>query len=112
MQVQVDATREFSRALLEGKLTDGQMVMHACPACGGSRCAQLKSKAGNVYHRCMDCQAAFGDDGGKPGKRFEDRPAGETAQKTSSAAGAGPKCPTCKGPTARMKASLARSGGR
>ncbi|CDW95059.1 MULTISPECIES: DNA topoisomerase [unclassified Thiomonas] len=102
MQAQVDATREFSRTLLDGKLTDSQMVMHACPACGGSRCAKLKSKAGNAYHRCMDCQAAFGDDGGKPGKRFEDRPQGDGAQKTSSASSAaatGPKCPTCKKPT-------------
>lgn len=97
MQVQVDATREFSRTLLEGKLTDAQLVVHACPACGGARCVQRTSKAGSVYHRCLDCEAAFGDDGGKPGKRFEDRPAGESGQKTSGAGG--PKCPSCKKPT-------------
>ena len=97
MQAQVDATREFSRALLEGKLADSQMVMHACPACGGSRCAKLTSKAGNAYHRCMDCQAAFGDDGGKPGNRFEDKPQSESAANKASASG--PKCPTCKKPT-------------
>jgi DNA topoisomerase-3 len=104
MQTQEDAARNFSRTLLEGKLTDAQLVMHACPACGGARCAKLTSKAGNVYHRCMDmdCQAAFGDDGGKPGKRFDDRPAGESGQKTSSASSAaatGPQCPSCKKPT-------------
>jgi DNA topoisomerase-3 len=97
MQVQVDATREFSRTLLEGKLTEAQLVMHACPACGGARCVQRTSKAGSVYHRCLDCEAAFGDDGGEPGKRFEDRPVGEGGQKTSGAAG--PKCPSCKKPT-------------
>ena len=99
MQVQVDATREFSRTLLEGKLTEAQLVVHACPACGGARCVQRTSKAGSVYHRCLDCEAVFGDDGGKPGKRFEDRPAGEGAQKTSGAGAAGPKCPSCKKPT-------------
>lgn len=95
MQVQEDATREFSRTLLDGKLTDAQLVMHACPACGGARCVQRTSKAGSVYHRCLDCEAAFGDDGGKPGKRFEDRPAGEGGQKTSGAGATGPKCPSC-----------------
>jgi DNA topoisomerase-3 len=102
MDEQVSAARKFSRTLLEGKLTDQSIAMHACPACGGTRCAKLKSKAGNAYHRCMDCQAAFGDDGGKPGKRFEDRPAGESGQKTSSASSAaatGPVCPSCKKPT-------------
>ncbi|MDE2175490.1 MAG: DNA topoisomerase 3 [Betaproteobacteria bacterium] len=102
MQVQVDATREFSRTLLEGKLTDQSIAMHACPACGGARCAKLTSKAGNTYHRCMDCQAAFGDDVGKPGKRFDDRPTGEGAPKTSSGsstAATGPQCPRCKKPT-------------
>ncbi len=99
MQAQQQAAREFSRTLLDGRLTDSQMVMHVCPACGGARCAQLKSKAGNIYHRCLDCQAAFGDDGGKPGKRFEDKPTGDGAQNASSAAATGPKCPSCKKPT-------------
>ncbi|WP_233224686.1 hypothetical protein [Thiomonas sp. X19] len=99
MQVQVDATREFSRTLLEGKLTEAELVLHACPACGGARCVQRTSKAGSMYHRCLDCEAAFGDDGGKPGKRFEDRPAGDGGQKISSAGAAGPKCPSCKKPT-------------
>ncbi|HML81058.1 MAG TPA: DNA topoisomerase 3 [Thiomonas arsenitoxydans] len=99
MQAQVDATREFSRTLLEGKLTDAQLVLHACPACGGARCVQRTSKAGSAYHRCLDCEAAFGDDGGKPGKRFEDRPTGKGGQKESSAAATGPKCPSCKKPT-------------
>jgi DNA topoisomerase-3 len=99
MQAQADATREFSRTLLEGKLTEAELVMHACPACGGARCVQRTSKAGGVYHRCLDCEAAFGDDGGKPGKRFEDRPAGEGGQKISSAGAAGPKCPSCRKPT-------------
>jgi DNA topoisomerase-3 len=99
MDEQVSAARKFSRTLLEGKLTESQMVMHDCPACGGARCAKLKSKAGNAYHRCLDCQTAFGDDGGKPGKRFEDKPTGEGGQKESSAAATGPKCPICKKPT-------------
>ncbi|MHB1669618.1 DNA topoisomerase [Thiomonas sp.] len=96
MQAQADATREFSRTLLEGKLTDAQLVMHACPACGGARCVQRISKTGGTYHRCLDCEAAFGDDGGKPGKRFEDKPAGEGGGKTSRAAAIGPECPSCK----------------
>ena len=57
---------------------------------------QRTSKAGSMYHRCQDCEAAFGDDGGKPGRQFEDRPTGEGAQKTSSAGAADPKCPGCK----------------
>ncbi|SCC93499.1 DNA topoisomerase 3 [Thiomonas sp. X19] len=101
MASQVQAARGFTRTLLDGKLTDTQMVMHACPACGGARCARLKSKAGNAYHRCMDCHAAFGDDGGKPGKRFEDKAAGDAgaAQKAVASAASGPQCPACKKPT-------------
>ncbi|MBN2692891.1 MAG: DNA topoisomerase III, partial [Burkholderiaceae bacterium] len=96
MDSQAQAARQFSRTLLEGQLTDNKLVMHTCPACGSARCALLKSKAGNAYHRCMDCQAAFADDGGKPGKRFDDKPAGEAGLKPASAAASGPKCPACK----------------
>ena len=103
MNSQSAAARSFSRTLLDGKLTDQQLATHACLACGGLRCAALKSKAGNVYHRCMDCQAAFGDDGGKPGKRFEDsvsngdkRPHASNGDKSGAG---GPQCPSCKKPT-------------
>ena len=98
MDNQNAAARSFSRTLLDGKLTDNQMVVHTCPACRGVRCARLTSKAGNAFHRCMDCQAAFGDDGGKPGKRLEDKPAGDAAaaRKTAAPAAAGPQCPACK----------------
>ncbi|MHB1669041.1 DNA topoisomerase 3 [Thiomonas sp.] len=99
MDSQGQAARSFSRTLLDGKLTDQQLVLHACPACGGARCAALKSKAGNAYHRCMDCQSAFGNEGGKPGKPFEDKPAGEAGQKAAGAAAAGPQCTACKKPT-------------
>ncbi len=99
MQSQVDATREFAQTLLEGKLTDAKMVMHVCPACGGARCVQRTSKAGSAYFCCMDCEAAFGNDGGKPGKRFEDKPVGDGGQKAGGSAATGPKCPSCKKPT-------------
>ncbi|MGC8732490.1 MAG: hypothetical protein ACP5RC_09555, partial [Halothiobacillaceae bacterium] len=82
-----------------GKLTDAQLVMQACPACGGNRCAKRTSKAGKVYHRCLDCEAAFADDNGKPGKRFEEKPATESGLQPPSAGATGPKCPTCKKPT-------------
>ena len=109
MQVQVDATREFSRTLLDGKLTEAQLAMHACPDCGGASCVQRASKAGSAYHRCLDCEAAFGDDGGKPGKRFEDRPAGEDGQKVSGAAATGPKCPACKKNTFRNETKTGKA---
>ena len=99
MDGQSAAARSFSRVLLDGKLTDHQMVMHTCPACGGTRCAVLKSRAGNVYHRCMDCHAAFGDDGGKPGKRFEEKVDAAAERKAAAPAAAGPQCPGCKKPT-------------
>jgi len=88
---------QMAHALLDGKLTDAKLITHACPACGGARCAQRTSKAGSTYHRCLDCEAAFGDDGGKPGRRFEDKPTGESSKATPSATG--PKCPACKKPT-------------
>ena len=66
-----------------------------CPACGGSRCAKRTSKAGNAYHRCADCGAAFGDDGGMPGRRFADRPQGDGAKPAAR----GPACPSCDKPT-------------
>jgi len=97
MAAQLDSVREATRKLLDGQLGATTATFNACPACGGSRCAKLTSKAGNAYHRCMDCQMTFGDDAGKPGKRFEDKPTGEGGQKTSGAAG--PKCPSCKKPT-------------
>ena len=95
---QAEAARQFSHTLLDGKLSDADLVTHVCPACGAARCVALKSKAGNAYHRCMDCQAAFGDDGGQPGKRFEEKPAGGAGegQKASPSAAKGPKCPVCK----------------
>ena len=95
MQAQLATMRESTRKLLDGQLGAKPVTFNTCPACGGTRCAKLTSKAGNAYHRCMDCQAAFGDDGGKPGKRFEDKLQGEAAAKT----GDGPKCPSCKKPT-------------
>lgn len=97
MQAQTDSVRATTRKLLDGQLGAAPATLHTCPACGGSRCARLTSKAGNVYYRCMDCEAAFGDDGGKPGKRFEDKPQGEGAAPKQM--GTGPKCPACKKPT-------------
>jgi len=96
VQSQLATLRESTRKLLEGQL-GAKATFNICPACGGSRCAKLTSKAGNAYHRCIDCEAAFGDDGGKPGRRFEDKPQGETA--VAKQAGSGPKCPACKKPT-------------
>jgi DNA topoisomerase-3 len=94
---QCDAARRYARELLDGHLTDAKLVTHTCPACGSARCVQRTSKAGSTYHRCLDCEAAFGDDGGKPGKRFEDKSATEAGKPAPAATG--PKCPTCKKPT-------------
>jgi len=97
MAARIDSICEVTHKLLDGHLGATTATFNACPACGGSRCAKLTSKAGNAYHRCMDCDAAFGDDAGKPGKRFEDKPQGEGA--TAKQIGTGPKCPSCKKPT-------------
>ncbi|MDA8093959.1 MAG: DNA topoisomerase 3 [Betaproteobacteria bacterium] len=103
MEAQEEAARDFSRMLLDGKLRGGPSVsLGACPACGGARCVGRTSKQGSPYHRCMDCEAAFADDGGKPGKRFEDKPAGDGGQKSAGRAG-GPKCPHCKKATFRSE---------
>jgi len=97
MAAQIDAMRASTRKLLDGQLGATPVVLNACPACGGKRCAKLTSKAGNAYHRCMDCEAAFGDDDGKPGERFEDKPQGDEA--APKRIGTSPKCPACKRPT-------------
>ena len=98
LEHEIEAVRGYTRTLLLGKLLDREVIMHACPACQGTRCVQITSKAGKPYHRCQDCNAAFADDGGKPGKQFEDKPEGGAGQKAAPAAG-GPKCPACKKPT-------------
>ncbi|SBP87502.1 DNA topoisomerase 3 [Thiomonas delicata] len=97
MTAQIDAVRESTQKLLGGQLGATPAILHACPACGGGRCAQRTSKAGATYHRCLDCDAAFGDDGGKPGKRFEDKHQSEGA--AAKAPASGPKCLSCKKPT-------------
>ena len=100
LKQETEAVRSFSRTLLQGKLVDREIVLHACPACQGMRCAHLTSKAGKPYHRCPDCNAAFADDGGRPGKKFEDKPEGADTQKPARKAD-GPKCQACKKATFR-----------
>jgi DNA topoisomerase-3 len=97
MVAQIDTMRDATSKLLGGQLGAKPATLNPCPACGSSRCAKLSSKAGNAYHRCMECEAAFADDAGKPGKRFEDKPQGDAA--APKQAGTGPKCPSCKKPT-------------
>jgi len=46
-----------------------------CPACGKTECRKATSAKGNAYWRCSACKGAFGDDAGKPGKAFGDKPA-------------------------------------
>ena len=100
LQQEIEAVRNYSHTLLQGKLLDREIVMHSCPACQSMRCIQLTSKAGKPYHRCQDCNAAFADDNGKPGKQFEERPEGAEAPKPARKAD-GPKCPACKKATFR-----------
>ncbi|BAP88343.1 DNA topoisomerase III [Burkholderiales bacterium GJ-E10] len=98
LRAQREAVTRTTRLLLAAQLC-APVPMQACPACGASRCVQRTSKAGKPYHRCLDCQAAFADERGKPGKRFEDKPAGEGGSAKQPATG--PKCPECKKPTFR-----------
>ena len=100
LQQEIEAVRNYSNVLLQGKLLDREIVMHPCPACQSTRCIQLTSKAGKPYHRCQDCNTAFADDNGKPGKQFEDRPEGTEPTKPARKAD-GPKCPACKKATFR-----------
>lgn len=102
LEQEIEAVRNFSRTLLQGKLVDREVVMHACPACQSMRCVQLTSKAGKPYHRCQDCNLAFADEGGKPGKQFADKPEGSDAQKPASKAD-GPKCSVCKKATLKYE---------
>ncbi len=46
-----------------------------CPGCGKAECRQATSAKGNKYWKCSGCGTAFGDDAGKPGKAFGDKPA-------------------------------------
>ena len=97
LRAQRETVTRTTRLLLATQLC-APVPMQGCPACRGSRCARRTSKAGKPYHRCLDCEAAFADEGGKPGKRFEDKPAGEAAAKQAAT---GPKCPECKKPMFR-----------
>ncbi|MBU3640977.1 DNA topoisomerase [Polynucleobacter sp. Fuers-14] len=93
-------------ALLNSSFIDPSTVsFSACPACGGSKCVKRTSKAGNAYHACIECQARFANDTGKPGQRFEDKPQGATSQpsKATKPAPKGPSCDSCKTPTATLK---------
>ena len=107
MAAQIDTVRESTQKLLDGHLGATPATLHTCPACGGNRCAQRTSKAGATYHRCLDCDAAFGDHGGKPGKRFEDKRQGEGAANKATASG--PKCPSCKKPTFRNETKTGKA---
>ncbi len=91
MSSAVQAARELTGRILQCDLVDVSERTRACPACGG-RCLGLTSKAGKPYHRCLDCQALFGDDAGKPGQAFEAR---EPGQERAVEPGAGPACPDC-----------------
>lgn len=108
MAQETKAVRSYTCTLLQGKLLDREIVMHTCPACQGERCVQMTSKAGKPYHRCQDCNAAFADDGGKPGKQFDDKPEGSDVQKPTRKAD-GPKCPVCKKATFKYETKTGKS---
>ncbi len=108
LEQEIEAVRNFSRTLLQGKLVDREIVMHSCPACQSMRCVRLTSKAGKPYHRCQDCNAAFADDDGKPGQQFEDKPEGSAAQKSTRKAD-GPKCSVCKKATFKYETKAGKA---
>ncbi|MBU6993514.1 DNA topoisomerase III [Ferrovum myxofaciens] len=99
---QIQTVRRLSETLLRGKLMEKEILACECPACGSLHCIRLTSKAGKPYHRCPDCSAAFADEKGKPGKRFESSAsdAGKKPTQSTSNSG-GPKCPVCKKDTDR-----------
>ena len=107
MSAQLDAVRESTKKLLYGQFGITPANFYVCQACGGSGCAQRTSKAGTAYHRCLDCGAAFADDAGKPGKRFEDKP--QDVRAAAKAAASGPNCPSCEKSTFK---STTRTGKR
>ena len=95
----VQKTKDEVHALL-GSLLHGEVTMNECPACGKQGCIKLTSKAGNPYWKCRECQAAFADDGDKPGKQFEktEKKEGEESRPKPEA---GPACPKCKQKTGK-----------
>jgi DNA topoisomerase-3 len=96
----ITKTREEVQALLGNGLIEGEIAMLACPSCGQPSCIKLASKAGNAYWKCRACDAAFGDDGGKPGRPFEkieEKEDGASRPKPES----GPACPKCKRKTGK-----------
>jgi transposase-like protein len=100
MVLAIGKTKEEVKALLGNNLAQGQIAMLKCPACGKQSCVKLTSKAGNIYWKCRECNTAFGDDHGKPGKSFEKKEndeSGELKPKLEK----GPVCPGCKQKTAK-----------
>lgn len=102
----VQSAKDLCGRLLAGKfVSEASLNLKACPACGGGRCAQLTSKAGNPYFSCLDCKARFANDGGAPGKQFEESASGER----KSPATKGPTCKSCKTPTISLKTKTDKS---
>jgi DNA topoisomerase-3 len=95
MESAVQKTRQATVAL-SGRLPLN-LPTAACPACDKDHCIQLKSKAGHPYWKCRDCQAAFGDNEGQPGKPFENKAESENKPKPEP----GPPCPKCKQKTSQ-----------
>jgi DNA topoisomerase-3 len=104
---EIEAVRGYTRTLLQGTLSDKEIAMHSCPICNGTRCIQLTSRAGKLYHRCQDCQTAFADENGKPGKAFVDKPAGHEQKPIRTASG--PKCPACKKATFKYETKAGKA---
>lgn len=102
----VQSAKDLCRRILAGEfVSEKSLNLKACPACGGARCAQLTSKAGNPYFSCLDCKARFANDGGAPGKRFEESAAGER----KAPAAKGPVCKSCKTATLTLKTKTDKS---
>lgn len=102
----VQSAKDLCGRLLAGKfVSEASLNFKACPACGGGRCAQLTSKAGNPYFSCLDCKARFANDGGAPGKQFEESASGERKPPAPK----GPTCKSCKTPTISLKTKTDKS---
>lgn len=102
----VQSAKDLCARLLAGRfIAESSLDLRACPACGGARCAKLTSKTGNTYFSCLDCKARFGNDGGQPGRKFED----SAADERKAPAAKGPTCKACKVATLSLKTKTDKS---
>lgn len=101
LQTVAAKAREEVQALLGATLIKGEITMHECPKCHQAALAPHTAKSGLAYWKCGQCQTAFGDDNGSPGKEWFTKDAAPAQN------GDGPPCPQCRQKTAQ---SLTRNG--